>query len=254
MTRLSSRVIKVLMTSLGDRQTKILRAIVEEYIETAQPVGSETVEKKYGLGVSPATIRSEMVRLTERGFLQKSHSSSGRSPTPLALKYYVSHLMKEEGLSLAEEVSVKEKVWDYRHELDKLLRQMTRELAFRTREIALASTEEGDIYTAGMANILDDPEFFDIDVTKALLSHLDEAEFWLSLTARAAEEEALGVLLGSDLGHDLFEPCGFVYRRFEVGDKKGVLGVIGPARLNFSRVFPTVRYFGDLIDEVVKNW
>jgi heat-inducible transcriptional repressor len=164
--------------------------------------------------------------------------------------------MKEQELSLAEEVAVKEKVWDHRHQLDKLLREMTKELAQRTKELAVATTNEGDIYASGMANILDAPEFFDIDVTKALLSQLDEVDFWQSLISRSAinTEDPIGILLGSDLGNQLFETCGFIYRRFEVGPKKGAIGVIGPARLNFGRIFPTVRYFGNLIDEILGNW
>jgi len=242
------------MTSLDERQTKILKSIIEEYINTALPVGSETIEKKYGLSVSPATIRNEMVKLTQEGFLKKVHSSSGRVPTPLALKYYVSNLMKEQELSLAEEVAVKERVWDYRHELDKLLREMTKELATRTKELAVATTSEGDIYISGMANILEAPEFFDIDLTKALFSYLDEEGFWQTLLERSGESDPIGFLLGSDLGNELFEPCGFIYRRFAVGPKKGVIGVVGPARLNFGRVFPTVRYFGELIDEMLRGW
>lgn len=242
------------MANLTDRQTKILKAIIEEYINTALPVGSETVEKKYNLDVSPATIRNEMVKLTEEGFLKQAHSSSGRLPTPMALKYYVGNLMKEQQLSLAEEVAVKEKVWDCRHELDKLLRGMTRELAQKTKELAVATTNEGDIYTAGMGNILDAPEFFDIDLTKALLSHLDEEEFWHELLERINLGDQVGVLLGSDLGDELFEPCGFVYSCFQAGQTKGILGVVGPARLNFCRVFPTVRYFGDLIEEIFRGW
>jgi len=186
--------------------------------------------------------------------LKKPHSSSGRLPTPMALKYYVANLMKEQSLSLTDEVAVKEKVWDYRHQLDKLLREMTRELAMRTKELAVTTTSEGDIYTSGMANILDAPEFFDIDLTKALLSHLDEEEFWQELLERPGPEAPIGILLGSDLGDELFEPCGFVYRRFQAGSKKGVIGVVGPARLNFCRIFPTVRYFGELIDEIFKGW
>ncbi|MGI5826013.1 MAG: HrcA family transcriptional regulator [Patescibacteria group bacterium] len=242
------------MANLDERQTKILKAIVEEYINTALPVGSNTIEKKYNLGVSPATIRNEMVKLTEQGFLKKVHTSSGRVPSPTALKYYVNNLMKEQQLSLAEEVSVKEKVWDYRHEMDKLLREMTRELAARTKELAVATTDEGNLYAAGMSNILESPEFFDIDLTKALLAYLDEVDFWQNLINRSPEGETVGILLGSDLGSDLFEPCGFVYRKFEVGPRKGVIGVVGPARLNYGRVYPTIKYFGQLIDEILENW
>ncbi len=242
------------MINLTDRQIKILKLIIDEYIETALPVGSNTLEKKYNLDVSPATIRNEMVSLTDAGFLKKVHSSSGRVPTPMALKYYVNNLMKEQGLSVAEEVAVKEKVWDFRHELDKLLREMTKELAVRTKELAVASTDKGDLYAAGMANILEAPEFFDIDLTKALLSYLDEMNFWLGVINRPAPTGSIELLLGDDLGSKLFEPCGFIFHRFEVGPQRGVIGVIGPARVNFNRVFPTMRYFGELIDEILRGW
>ena len=58
------------MTELTERQTKILKAIIEEYMEAASPVGSSALEKKYELGICPATIRNEMVRLTENGYLK----------------------------------------------------------------------------------------------------------------------------------------------------------------------------------------
>ncbi|MBU2577809.1 hypothetical protein KKA69_03165 [Patescibacteria group bacterium] len=242
------------MNSLSDRQIKILKAIIDEYIATALPVGSNTIERKHNLGISPATIRNEMVKLTEEGYLKKSHSSSGRTPTPVALKFYVSNLMKEQRLSLVEEVAVKEKVWDHRNELDKFLREATKELAVRTRELALSMTEEGDIYTSGMANILEFPEFFDIDLTKSLLSHLDDVDYWKELVDRSPEEEVVSILIGSDLGDELFDSCGFIFRRFEAGPHVGIIGVVGPARLNYSRIFPTVRYFGELINEIFRSW
>lgn len=254
MTNFSNRGIQLLMAGLSERQTKILKSLIEEYIESALPVGSETLEKKYNLGISPATIRNEMVRLTSEGYLKKPHSSSGRSPTPMGLKYYVNNLMKEQGLSLAEEVAVKEKVWDYRNEVNQLLQEATRELALRTKELAVAATNQGDVYTAGMANILDAPEFYDIDLTKAVLSQLDEAGFWKNIIEKFWGDEPISLLLGSDLGSELFEPCSFIYSHFTIGARKGAIGIIGPARLNFSKVLPTIRYFGELIDEVFRSW
>jgi len=77
------------MIDLVARQIQILRAIIEEFIETGEPVGSETVDKKYNIGVSPATIRNEMAYLTKQGYLIKSHISAGRVPTALAMKNYL---------------------------------------------------------------------------------------------------------------------------------------------------------------------
>src|SRR3989344_5522124 len=96
-------------TTLTDRQAQILKAIIEEYTTTAEPEGSVTLEKKDNLGISPATTRNEVAALTSAGFLNQPHASAGRSPTPLALKYDIRELVKEEEMSVAEEVAVKEK-------------------------------------------------------------------------------------------------------------------------------------------------
>jgi heat-inducible transcriptional repressor len=69
---------------LTARQIQILKSLIDEYIETAEPVGSGALDKKYNLGISPATIRNEMVTLTKFGFLKQPHTSSGRVPTPKA--------------------------------------------------------------------------------------------------------------------------------------------------------------------------
>lgn len=243
------------MTNLTDRQIKILKAIIEEFIETANPVGSETLEKKYDLGISPATIRNEMVRLTDEGFLKKVHTSSGRTPTPTALKFYVNSLMKSENLSVAEEVAVKEKIWDYRDQFEKLLQESTKELARRAKMLSLATTDEGDLYSAGFGNILDFPEFYDIDLTKTILSYLDRFDFWQDLIQRSfGSEDPVHILLGDELGLDLFEPCGFIYTDYKVGPRSGAIGVVGPARVRFSRIVPMVRYFGQLVEEIGRQW
>src|SRR5438270_11285063 len=157
------------MHNLTQRQIDILRSIIEEYIETAEAVGSETIEKKYNLSASPATIRNEMVKLTEYGYLKKPHSSAGRIPTTMGLKFYVRELMKEKELSTVEEVALKEKVWDYRDKMQRFLKETTKSLAAKTNAVAVVTTNEGEVYCSGYANILDMPEFFDIDVTKNLL-------------------------------------------------------------------------------------
>ena len=143
--------------NLSERQIRILKAIIEEYIATAEPVGSETLDKKYSLGVSPATIRNEMVRLSDMKLLHQPHTSAGRAPTPVAMRYYVDHLMKTKDMSVAEEVAVKDKIWDYRQEIDKLLREATKELADRTKSLAITATKDGDLYYSGTAHILDSP-------------------------------------------------------------------------------------------------
>ena len=253
LTLLSTRGILVLIQSmdaiadLTPRQIQILKAVIDEYILTAEAVGSETLEKKHNLGVSPATIRNEMVRLTDMGLLKQPHTSAGRSPTPGALKYYVEQLMKPKDLSVAEEVAVKEKVWNYRAEIDKLLREATKALAEKTKTLAITATSEGDLYYAGAANILDMPEFYDYQLTHELLETLDEYGFWWHVLE--AHADPFSILVGEDLSSGTLTQCGFVYNKFKTPHISGAIGVVGPSRLNYPSVIPVVRYLGNLIDE-----
>jgi heat-inducible transcriptional repressor len=242
--------------NLTNRQTQILKAIVEEYIETAEPVASEQLEKKYNLGVSPATIRNEMAALTDEGLLRQPHTSAGRVPTSMALRFYIDNLMQEKQLSVAEEVSAKEKVWDSRFDFDRLMHQSSLALAQTTKNLAIATTNQGDIYYAGVSNILDMPEFFDIDVTRTVLSLLDQQSRLNQLFfERTYGEDPVHIVFGSDLGWPFFEPVGMAFTYFDAGrDRRGSLAVVGPCRLDFPKVIPTLRYFSKLISEFNSNW
>ncbi|MBI5620727.1 hypothetical protein HY949_03040 [Candidatus Gottesmanbacteria bacterium] len=240
------------MPALSDRQTHILKAIIEEYIATAEPVGSETLDKKYSLGVSPATIRNEMVRLTDLKLLHQPHTSAGRAPTPVAMRYYVDHLMKTKDMSVAEEVAVKDKVWEYRQEIDKLLREATKALAERTKSLAITATQDGDLYYSGTSHILDSPEFFDYELTHDLLGTLDEFDYWWKLLE--AHNDPFAILLGEDLGGKNLSQCGFIYTKFATPHVSGAIGVVGPSRLNYPAIIPVVRYLGGLIDEFAGSW
>ena len=238
---------------LSPRQTQILKAIIEEYIATAQPVGSETLDKKYNLGVSPATIRNEMVRLTDMKLLAQPHTSAGRSPTPVAMRYYVDELMKTRDMSVTDEVAVKQKMWDYRQEIDKLLREATKTLAERTKALAITATGEGDLYYAGAANILDMPEFYDYDLTHQLFETLDRYDFWWTILK--AHTDLSYIVLGEDFGtRGSLDQCGFIYTKFSSPHVSGAIGVVGPSRLNYSMIVPYVRYMGGLIGEFARSW
>lgn len=243
------------MSDLTQRQIKILKCIVEEFIETATAVGSETLEKKYSLGISSATIRNEMMALTQLGFLKKGHLSSGRTPTSMGLKYYVRNLMTPKNLSVRDEIGAKEKIWEYRNEFDRLLRETTKELATRTRSMAIATTDHGTVYNYGASNLLEEPEFFNIDVTKTVLSLIDNSNFWFEIISKAGNlnpesSEIVHLLIGEDLGLEHLEPCGFIYQNYEAGPHRGILGVVGPARFRYQYIVPVVDYFAELLSTI----
>jgi heat-inducible transcriptional repressor len=237
---------------LSARQTQILKAIIDEYIATAEAVGSESLDKKYNLGISPATIRNEMVALTKAGYLKQLHTSAGRVPTPSAMKFYISQLMEEKQMSLADEVKAKEEVWDSRGNLEQFLAEATKALAERTRALALAATDEGKVWRAGYANVFTNPEFADMGVCASLFSFLEEAERIQQLFFGLTDlESPIDVFFGDELDWPLLSPVGVVATHFTAKGKKGALAVVGPLRLSYPTIIPTLKYFKNMIEEVV---
>ncbi len=106
---------------LSQRQKKILRAVVEEYIDSAEPVGSRTVQQRAALTCSPATIRNELAELTREGYLDQPHTSAGRVPTAKGYRLYVNELMRERELTDDETETINRKLRDRVAQLDKLI-------------------------------------------------------------------------------------------------------------------------------------
>jgi heat-inducible transcriptional repressor len=90
-------------TDLTDRERQVLEAVIQTYVETAEPTGSRTIAKRYQLGISAATIRNTMSDLEDRGYLYHPHTSAGRIPTDLAYRVYVDRLMAPSEITESEE-------------------------------------------------------------------------------------------------------------------------------------------------------
>ncbi|KKQ92110.1 MAG: Transcriptional regulator of heat shock protein [Microgenomates group bacterium GW2011_GWC1_39_7b] len=250
--------------SLTSRQTQILKTIIDEYIETAEPVGSDALDKKYNLGVSPATIRNEMVALTKSGYLRQPHTSAGRIPSPLAMKFYINQLMEEKQMSLVDEVKAKEEVWDSRDDIDELMDEATHALASRTRSLAIAALKNPTspnglrgardrFWQAGHSYVFNNPEFAEMAACQNLFSIFDEFDKLDRLFFGFQSTSPLEVLFGEELGMPELATSGIISTHFSIKGKPGALGVIGPARADYASVIPILRYFGNLIEEVANQ-
>jgi len=124
---------------LTPRQRSILRLLVQEYIDTAQPVGSGTVLRAGELGVSSATVRSELGRLEELGFLSQPHTSAGRIPTVRGYRFFVEQLMQQGELSLPEKRTIRHQFHQMRLNLDQWMRLTAAVLAHSTLSAAVVT-------------------------------------------------------------------------------------------------------------------
>ena len=125
------------MTELDERKAAILRAIVEHYVDSAQPVGSQTVTQTAGLGVSAATVRNEMSVLERDGFIAQPHTSAGRVPTDPGYRYYVDHLAGAGALPPAERRRIADFFTTATMAMDDLLHETSQLLARVTAHAAV---------------------------------------------------------------------------------------------------------------------
>ncbi len=115
--------------TLDERTQNILMAVIQSFIQTAEPVGSRMISKRYEFGLSPATIRNVMSDLEELGFLEQPHTSAGRIPTDKGYRFYVNHLQGRQELSTEEAALILRRVTPYRGEVDEVIAETSRLLS-----------------------------------------------------------------------------------------------------------------------------
>lgn len=123
---------------LNERERRVLEAVVRSYVETAEPAGSRTISRRFGLGVSPATIRNTMADLEEKGFLFHPHTSAGRIPTEKAYRVYVDALIRVEPLAAVERERLAEDISAGGSAIETILRRAAQSLGVLTQELGLA--------------------------------------------------------------------------------------------------------------------
>lgn len=127
------------MQELDERKQKILHAIIQNYLETGEPVGSRTISKYADLGLSSATIRNEMSDLEEMGYIIQPHTSAGRIPSDMGYRFYVDQLMKEKEQEVAE---MKELMIQRQDKMELVLKQMAKVLAANTNYATMITSPQ----------------------------------------------------------------------------------------------------------------
>ena len=122
---------------LDERKQRILRAIVDDYISTAEPIGSRTIAKKYSLGISPATIRNEMADLETLGYIKHLHTSSGRIPSSKGYRFYVDDLLTLEQMSENEISLINNWYATKVRSVEEIFRETSRIISQLTKNVSL---------------------------------------------------------------------------------------------------------------------
>lgn len=323
---------------LDERKRMVLRAIIDSYIETAEPVGSRTIARKHDLGVSPATIRNEMADLEEAGYLQQPHVSAGRIPSDKGYRFYVDALMEPYVFPRPQLQQLQKEISSEKLSPERSIYEAARLLAFLTESVSLIVAPSTDqlavrhlqlvplednsilvtvvlhpgivknriirtkrdyspekvaevsatlnqklkgityrelgptvftevirdygeigralvelilqglledngekIYASGTVNILNQPEFRDLERAKALFETLEQKDHLLSLLSSATKSNGVHVVIGEENVSSVMQACSLVTCTYYVGnDVVGTIGVIGPTRMDYARVMAAV--------------
>ena len=245
---------------ISERQKQILSQIVEEYAETASPVGSVTMAKLFN--VSPATIRAEMARLEALGLIAQPHTSAGRVPTDAGYRFYVNNLS---GNNYGNEPTVPEMklIDDGRYDrglhviekrimsqplADVAIRQAVDSLVELTGNLGLA-TIGGQLYLSGISRLFTQPEFGDTRRVQAVAKLLDNLEPWLK---EAAPGEPLNIFIGQENPIGKNSEVSLIISKFRSPfSDRSYIGVLGPTRQNYARVMQLVKHTGRMLEEIL---
>lgn len=340
--------------TLTDRDREVLEAIITDYIQSAEPVGSRTVSKKSEIRLSAATIRNVMADLEEMGFLTQPHTSAGRVPTDRAFRFYVdsilevrkltsvdrdriemgfqdegmdkneimkrassllSLLSRQTGVILAprfgsnifkhiEFIKLREKtilviivcksgevqnklIESDEHmsqdELDKYSRYLTEimgglnlveakrkildemkkekvlfdKLMYRALQLSQKALEDeggGDLYIEGKTNILQSPEFADLEKMRTLLQAFEEKTKIVKLLDKALLAEGMQIFIGAENEFNEMKDCSMIAAPYSRENfTLGTLGIIGPTRMDYPGIIPIVDYTARIVGKILEN-
>jgi len=249
---------------LSRRERKILEAVILSYVETAEPAGSRTLSRRFGLGVSPATIRNTMSDLEEKGFLFHPHTSAGRVPTNKAYRVYVDQLLTMPPRLTAV---LNERLAGL------TLDQIRRSLAVRLRDASAgthanellnifvqeaehlfdAALPDAESVLLGQPSVLaEQPEFSAADRLRRLLA-LTERPDALAEAIRRRTAPGVSITIGTEHDDPRLEEFTVVTAEYNVGSLTGVIGVIGPTRMPYDKVISLVSHTSRLLNDLLQQ-
>lgn len=216
---------------ITERQGDILNRIVQEYIDSAQPVSSQSLEKKAKFGICPATIRIEMQKLTDKGYLSQPHTSAGRVPTDKGYRFFVDDLIGKQFEALKEiegwfDEGIKDEI--------KFIQFLTKNLAGYSQVLTFSYMEEEKIFwKEGWEEVLREPEFGEKDYLFGFTNFLEEFEKGID---KFKINSGVKIYIGKESPWKSAKNFSIISSRCHLlNDKEGILSLIGPKRMDYNK-------------------
>lgn len=220
-----------------ERKKKVLQAIVKHFIETAEPVGSNTILVSYQFHVSPATIRNDMMSLEQSGYIYQPHTSSGRVPTDKGYRLFVDEMAdytkarKEAHIALTQirENYKVEKVREKLYDAVTLLARATNLASFST------TPDNPRTFFLGMSNVLKQPEFAEnIVQASEVIEVLEKHDNFVKTLASLQVIDKVRTFIGEENILPQIQSCSIIAAKYNKDGFEGYIGVLGPKRMNYA--------------------
>ncbi len=232
---------------MNKRQQEILAAVIEEYTNSAVPVGSKILVEKYKFEMSPATMRSDMAKLENEGYLHQPHISAGRIPTDKGYKFFVEEIMGDQELSLSEQKRLQAELLKLKAQHQRLSRTTAKLLSSLSGNLAI-STIEKDFADFGIRELLDKPEFQEIDEFCKVAEALDYIDENVDSILANVKENETRIFIGKDNPIKGISNCSMIVSPYKTkAGEKGVLAIIGPKRMRYAKNKSLVDYVKKLL-------
>ena len=220
-----------------ERKKKVLQAIIKHFVNTAEPVGSQTVLVSYKFHVSPATIRNDMMNLEKEGLIFQPHTSSGRVPTDKGYRVFVDEMAdyktarKEalKALQIIQKEYKTEKVREQLYDAVSLLSRATKSASFAT------TPDNPRTFFLGMSNMLKQPEFAGDTVhASEVIEVFEKSDNFIKTLASLNVTNNARAFIGEESILPQIQSCSIIVTKYEKDGFQGYIGLLGPKRMNYA--------------------
>ena len=222
---------------LTDRQKEILKVVVQEYSDTAIPVSSSLLQNKYNLDCSSATLRNEMAKLEEAGFLVQPHISAGRIPSDKGYRYFIDNLLVRGESNLEYQKRLELELLKLRTKNARLERTTAKLLSSMSHCLAISGViDKNEFFDFGMHNLLEDPELSSHHDLSKLIMALDVIDENLDRIIEGVQDGETRIFIGEENPIEEAKNCSMIVSPYtRRNGERGLLAIIGPRRMKYQQ-------------------
>ncbi|MFA6098727.1 MAG: hypothetical protein WCV50_03050 [Patescibacteria group bacterium] len=235
---------------MNDRKSALLSAIIKEHVETGNTVASKTIVDNHNFKLSPATIRNEMVVLEKEGFIYQPYTSAGRIPTEKGWKFYIENFLKDIELSNKQKGFLEGLLKEKGLTKESVVKKVAKGLAELSKDAVFIGFSPDNFYYTGLSNLFRQPEFQKIDLVQHIsevVDHLDEVV--KNIFKQIKEYDGAKILIGEE--NPFGKDCSSIVTSYCLeGEETGVIGVLGPMRMNYEDNQAMMKYIKKLFSNL----